>query len=107
MKIDIHAFDGSGSVKNYSERSLGCDFWVEMFERTRCRIPGIGEQRQSGSFPFFVQFLEAVFVQVSFSTNFENLRHRAAQLMWHRSNRFDVLGDVVPDQTVTSGRGIF
>ena len=97
VKIDVGAFDGARPIKNHPERTLRRHVGIEMLERTRGGVTRIGEQRQSGRFSLFVQFLKAGFVQISFPADFENSWRRAAQLMRHRSDRFDVLGNVVAD----------
>src|SRR6267378_8369460 len=100
MKIDIYALGCAGPVKNQAERALRRVFRIKMFERAGSGIAGIREQRQSRSFPLFVQFLEAILVEIGFSAHFENLWRRAAQLSRHRANRFDILSNVVPYQSI-------
>ena len=106
MTIDLGAFDCAGPVKNHSERALGGDVWIEVFQRTRGRIPWIGEQRQAGGFALLIEFFEAGFVEISFAAHFENFWSRAGQLVWHRFDRSDVLRDFVADRTVAARRSV-
>ena len=107
MKIDIDAFDGAGSIKNHPERSPRGHFGIELLERTGGGVTRIGKQGQTSRFALFVQFLEAGLIQISFAADFENFWGRAAQLMGDRSNCFNVLGDIVTDQTIATSGCVF
>src|SRR5947209_2089524 len=102
MEMHFRAFDRAGPIKNDSERSFCGDVWIELFKRTGRCVSRIGKQWQSGGFTLFVQFLETCLIQVGFAANFENLWRSAAQLVRHGFDRLNILGDVVPDETIAA-----
>ena len=56
---------------------------------------------------FLVEFLKSSFVQISFTAYFQNGWRIAAQLTRHGTNGLDVLGDVIPDNTIAPSCRIF
>src|SRR5947209_20537680 len=106
MEMHFRAFDGAGSIKNHSERPFCRDVRIKVFERTRRRVSRIGKQWQSGGLTLFVQFLETGLVEIGFAANFENLWRCAAQLMRHRFDSLNILGDIVPDMTIAASRSV-
>ena len=56
---------------------------------------------------FFVKLLKAIFIQEGFSAHFEDFWRAATQLLRNGADRFNVPRDIVADQSIPAGRGIF
>src|ERR1700736_6745496 len=107
MKIDIRAFNGASPVKNHSERPLRGHAWIEMFERASRRVSGVREQRQSLDFALLVQIFEAGLVEIGFAADFKDSWRDAPELMRHRFDGLDVLGDVVANGAISARSRVF
>src|SRR5438132_13082730 len=59
VKIDIHSFNSSGSVKHDSERAFSHDRWLELLQRAGRGVAGVCTLWQPFRLAFLVKFLAA------------------------------------------------